>query len=599
MPVVLPRIDNYLTNPSFEVTGGVLTGYSSGQTPPQRVTTWAYSGQYSYRMTLADYTGSISNPSQSVGFSTQPPVVPGEEVVFSLRYRRGPDGLWPAAKIFINVYQATVIVSSPQPTDSGAVVPPETGDGWGILSVTAVMPDGADTANCYAYAYADGANVDELFVDGFMLTRKIAGPVPYGDGDAPGWAWTGPPHQSVSYRIPVEYELPMIGSGGAVGFEPTYSRSDKRGSRGEDLTPHMTGGRIVMNPDATPCWQLTGRLDEHDILTRHLDYLRVDVTRVEADGSEVTYPLGHYRVVMVAPSHTTAGSTADFTANDMTEEVRRSRYPGGVMLQAGLNYSDHIRAILVDGIGLDPDQVSIPGTAKLTPTSVWYEPGVSRLQIVNDMLNAVGMRNLYMDRFGRLTSSPSVELEQQTPVARYTSDDSMLETVTRPDGSTHERKRPHPMIGPVEEDPDDSRLRNRQTVRRTTPGSPTIYATVDNTNPGSPLSIDGPLGILAGDPVDNPQLADQAAADAEATKLISLGSSYYNRLSLAIIPDLAFGPFDVIELDMVNDDGHVIDGRWWRRTVDLPLGPPVSAMAGGMRMQCNRVQAFGTGGEAP
>lgn len=586
---VLPRVDNYCPNPSFESVAALTPWAALWNITPSAGSTSAldtakaYSGLRSLRVTVAP--ADAGGAPQLVWFAYQDmslPMAAGREVTLSIFYHCESEALGIAVNFDAKNAAGAVIqaTSSPRPTGTGYVSSAaHTPSQWGRISVNAVIPDNAASVAIGIEVYTMSAAGGTIWIDAAMLTSAVAGNIPYGDGSLPGWAWVGTAHNSTSYRIPVEVDQALTGTGGVVGWEPRYWRSDKAGRKIEDITAFITNGRVIMNPDASPCWTLSGQTIEHDLLHRLVDYLLVEVTQVYADGVEVTEPLGHYRVTTVSPRHLAGGSAADFTAGDLTGVVRRMTLPYPYTVVVGQNYTELMTYILTAVCGFAGSQVAIPPSTKVAVIETTYEAGESYLKVVNDCALAVGLRTIHMTRQGVMTTSLSVELEAQQPVARYTAGDAL------PGKS-------HPIIGAIEEDPDDSRVRNRATVRRITPGSPAIYATADNLDPASPLYIYGPIGVLAGDPVDDPQLVDQATADIKARELVSIGSSYYAKVTLNIKPDLRIAPYDTVELSVTNDDGNVIDAVFWRRVVDTPLGPPMSALSSGQRCDLNRTTAF-------
>lgn len=399
-------------------------------------------------------------------------------------------------------------------------------------------------------------------------------------GMSSAWTWDTVYSQ---HEVPLP---PKLTRPSVIAITPAYFLSDNKGNKLEDITPLVVGGKLVMNQDAFPIWTLTGQVRPHDFLRRYEDYMLVEATQSYSDGSDETFTLGLYHITVVAPRHNQEGSFSEFKGEDLTSRLHRARIDFNGSYRTDWTYTRHVRA-LIDGHGnfMRHQIPELPGMPTVNP---YYEVGASPYQMSNDFLSAVGLRHLYQNRDGFLTSSLSTELDKQQVVAQYSADASgdMVDRFTG-------LKRKFPVIGPITEDPDDSRVRNQVTVRKVTPGQPLISYTAKNTNPSSPMRVTGPIGVLDPGPIDDNQLVTVADAQAIAEELVSLGSSYYRKTKMAIVPDLRFNPYDVVELDIRDVDGEVlIDGKWWRRSVELNLGPPVSALAAGMVMHLNRVEAI-------
>jgi hypothetical protein len=363
------------------------------------------------------------------------------------------------------------------------------------------------------------------------------------------------------------------GSGGSIAIATNYYRSNLSGKRLEEIDADVIiGGSLSLNQDAVRSpWTLTCQTTDAYAFQRYIDYIIPELSITGPDGVEELYQLGHYRVTQTPRSHASSGSTGRIIAEDLTAVLGRYQMTSNTAVPATSNVTTYTEGVLT-GLGFSAAQIAIPVIAKTPSADSIYYAGDSWLTLLNGMLQSVGYRSLYMDHNGLLTTSESTELTSQASSVTYTNPQ---------------------VIGTVEEDDDDSRLRNVVTVRRITPGLPQIHQTASNLDQSSPLYLYGPVGQLAGPPIDDPQIADEATALARARSELSYGASFYNRATVAVVPDTSIDLFRAVELDIRDDEGNQqLSGVWWRRTIDIDLGPGVSGMAGGMKMNVNRVVPF-------
>ena len=369
----------------------------------------------------------------------------------------------------------------------------------------------------------------------------------------------------------------FLGHHGSIGIRTNWYRSSMAGGRDDDITDLIGDATQSLNQDATTSpWTLKGDTVEPDVFSRYVDYVIPEMVLIGPDGEETPYQLGLHRIVQTPKKHPTSGTTGGFVTEDMAAVLGRFQLTSNYTVSAsGSDVTSLIVGILLS-VGFTAAQIAIPAITKMPSADTAYYPGDSWRTVINNTLQSVGYRNIYMDRSGRLTTSPQIDLRYETPVVTYDNGD---------------------VIGTVDEDHDDSRLRNFVAVRRITPGLPTITATASNTDPSSPLYIYGPVGMLAGLPIDDPAIADQATAQAIADAELSYGSSFYSKASIKTVPDPNLGLFDVVSLDIRDAANNVqLDGTWLRRTVELPLPVEVKKLARGMSCSLNRTTPFALGG---
>lgn len=352
---------------------------------------------------------------------------------------------------------------------------------------------------------------------------------------------------------------------GTWGKHVALWRADRYGNRLERLEPSATiTGTITANEDAEIRKRLSLDVTRPRDLEPFRDFLIPEVSLITPAGIVTTEPQGLF---MVAPPNALtnrARQMGTLEGLDLTYLAARSSV-GAYTFPVGTDTGAAAREVLM-GAGYLEQQVNVPNTGVLLTAEKTPAAGDSRLKVATDLLNAGNWYAPWMDRTGRITTMPYQNLPAGVPRITYASGEQSL------------------ILSGITETPDWSRLRNAVTVRNIVPGGDAIVWTERITNQAhplyyDPLNTDIGLGIeLAGDPVDDPDLPDLAAAQARARSLLAEGSSYYRKTNLRTVVDLQADLHDLIGLDVRHGEESAYSGTWWSRTYTIRLGRLTATM---------------------
>lgn len=117
------------------------------------------------------------------------------------------------------------------------------------------------------------------------------------------------------------------------------------------------------------------------------------------------YQVGEY-IITDAVLNTVEGTRKELnlTAYDLTYLAKRSKIEDRILIKSGTLYTDAIRAQIVDSGILN--FIVVPNTATFSTDREDWEPGTSRLQIINDLLSEINYNSLWMDLSGTVRGTP-------------------------------------------------------------------------------------------------------------------------------------------------------------------------------------------------
>lgn len=339
---------------------------------------------------------------------------------------------------------------------------------------------------------------------------------------------------------------------GAVSVTTQLYRANRNGTLLEDLSELATigSGKITHSIDAEPKLSLALDLPKKAGVRSFADWLVPILTCRWADGTVETGWMGQYVIVPGPLTHDSGSSRGSIEARDATYLLKLATYPRGKNFAAGLLYTDVITEVL-ESVGFT--RIAIPPSDKVLPSRFNVKPGVSKLEVVNKLLEAIGYYSLSADLLGYLVSKPiPASLVNEEPAASYGPDDLTAD--------------------PIREDPDMDRFCNVVVVRRIQSGKSTIYAVARNDNPASQSST----VALAGGPeagfkveytrtIDDNDIINDDAAQAIADGYLAEGQSFYRRLTIKTYPTPDLGLHDVVSLNVSNPDGEISAGSWLRQ----------------------------------
>lgn len=344
---------------------------------------------------------------------------------------------------------------------------------------------------------------------------------------------------------------------------PSVWRATKRNALVEDLSDDMVDGEATVDYQNLVPGSFRGRFRRLGAWTDYADCLAVFLKISYGDGTSVTEQIGLYVPLPSPHTHAETEEEIEVEARDLTWLLSVDTTSDSYTVAVGTSYVGAVRTLL-DAADLTRHNISSDGD-RTTTTDISWGPGTSKLEIVNHLLQGCEHHPLSTDRTGRLVSAKVGDLTTTEPAATYGA------------GS---------VVGTVRHDPDTTTLCNHVVVVKDNPGEAPLVATLTNDNPASPTSTVA-LGVTISRVVRDPYLADQAAADALARKVLEEGSAVYNVMTLETLPDLAGIDGRVVAIDLKGRDGSVVDdGTWWRRGWALPLA------AGTMRHELGKLTIF-------
>ena len=217
-------------------------------------------------------------------------------------------------------------------------------------------------------------------------------------------------------------------------------------------------------------------------------------------------------------------------AYDQGVILRDDRVTDRYTVASGANYITAVKAVL-DGAGINLQ--NLEANDKTLPAALDWEPGTSKLEIVNALLSAINYRPLWFNEDGHAIAqgyvSPSVAPTEYT----YRND---MDSVLFPD---------------VEETLELFDVPNKWVMVVSEPDRAVITSTYTNTAASSPTSTVSRGRTIVDFREDN-EAADQTTLDAKVARIAFEASQVYGTVDFetAIMPMHSFA--DVIELEYTD-----------------------------------------------
>lgn len=337
----------------------------------------------------------------------------------------------------------------------------------------------------------------------------------------------------------------MLGTSNGQTVWTELWRATKLNALVEDVSDILTGGSVSMNVDRDPKLDARFMVTDPARLGPYTDYLAPFSNIVYDDGRpSVRQQVGLFTIRVPSGSRSIDWATAEYHARDLTADLARQAFDDTYNIAVGTNYVTAIIAIIESAGFL---RHSIVATSQTLASNLSIEAGTTKLAAVNQLLKAVGYYNLYTTGDGRLTSKPSQAVQYVEPLMTLTSDD---------------------IEGEIETQPLDTTVANVIIVLKNDPAAVPLKAIRRNDDPASPTSTVN-LGEIARSPETVPDLADQAAVDAYADRLLSEGRTFYRTSRIITLPNPdVIMPHQTVRLDLSGKQA-VFNGLWWIRTADF------------------------------
>ena len=340
-------------------------------------------------------------------------------------------------------------------------------------------------------------------------------------------------------------------------YQPTiYPRLEVRDVHNvfrRDITPLVQKGTMSANENnqikRTFSCDLLMPDDGSQPAKSYSDYLAPFLTVVFEDGSTITSQCGLYRVTPASTNtHTPGVSTVTLDCHDVTTLLDNAALAGGrYTVLAGTRYTDRIVQI-IEGTGISRYDVP-PSTQMLTQSRTW-PINTSMLDIANDLCTTIGYYTLWTDPTGMVRTAPYRRLATLGASRAYTCDpDSQILAETGITDSANLDRLTNQAVVMKEDSTDDV-------------ADPIVSIRL-NTDPRSPISITN-IGELKLITVTDSNIADQAAADARADKIIEEAAAFSRTLTVEVFHDPRADLHETVDLTLVNRFGNpVATGRWW------------------------------------
>ena len=140
----------------------------------------------------------------------------------------------------------------------------------------------------------------------------------------------------------------------------------------------------------------------------------------EQEGEWLEYPLGIF--LLSSPEKVEQGKEVyrDVEAYDKSIILEEDKFTDRYMIKAGTRYDLAVIKILKDA-GIK--KYNIEESDKVLPNDIEYEPGTTRIEAVNDLLEAINFTALWVDEWGYFTASRYIPPSERAPDYEYLDDE--------------------------------------------------------------------------------------------------------------------------------------------------------------------------------
>ena len=230
----------------------------------------------------------------------------------------------------------------------------------------------------------------------------------------------------------------------------------------------------------------------------------------------LTWPLGVYLPASPALSHDEFGDTWDVPCVDklsvLDQDVATSAYP----VPAGVTVTTRIGSVIA---GAGEYSMALTPSSLTTRSPMMWEPGTTKLRIVNDLLSSINYFSLWADRRGQYRGEPYRRPQDRPVTATFTEGEYAIHSPrwTREQDIAGV---PNRVVLIVEGDDDN----------------PGMTATATNADPTSPYSTVSRGGRVVARTYTNVEAADQSTLDNLAAHYLAEASTPSATLRVAHAP---------------------------------------------------------------
>lgn len=278
------------------------------------------------------------------------------------------------------------------------------------------------------------------------------------------------------------------------------------------------------------------------------------------DGGYSEWPLGVF-IPTTPPrkSDATDVVTREIEAYDLLQVLVDDKVADRFTITTGSNYIASVKSLL-DGAGIASQNLT--ATDKTLPADRDWDPGTTKLSIINDLLGAINYRSLWFDENGVAIAQPYVTPEVRASEYTYRDDDSSV------------------IFPTVQHSLDLFALPNQWVLYVSEADREPLRSVYTNSSPNSPTSTvnRGRTIVAAPEQVD---AADQATLDALAERKAFEASQVYEQVEFetALMPFHSDSDVYTLEFSALGLSAKYSETQW---DMELKAG-------GRMRHQIRRV----------
>lgn len=261
------------------------------------------------------------------------------------------------------------------------------------------------------------------------------------------------------------------------------------------------------------------------------------------DGGFAEFPLGVF-VLSTPPRKADAAGvvTREVDAYDLLQVLVDDKVIDRYTVTTGTNYVTAIKTVL-DNAGLTTQNLT--AIDKTLPADRDWEPGTTKLQMINDLLEAINYRSLWFDENGVAVAQPYVSPIVRASEYTYKDDD---ESVIFPG---------------IQQGLDLFALPNQWVLYVSEADRPTLRSVYTNDNPGSPTSTVSRGRTIVADP-KQVDAADQATLDALSQREAFEASQIYEEVEFetAIAPYHSDSDVLTLEYTVLGISAKYAEASW-------------------------------------
>jgi hypothetical protein len=235
------------------------------------------------------------------------------------------------------------------------------------------------------------------------------------------------------------------------------------------------------------------------------------------DGGWTEWPLGVFVLSTPPRRADDAGAVIrEVEAYDLLQVLVDDKVSDRYTIPVGANYITEVK-VLLDSAGITAQNLT--ATDKTLPTDRDWDPGTTKLQIINDLLGAINYRSLWFDENGVAVAQPYVSPTVRASEYTYRDDDESV------------------IFSEVQQSLDLFAVPNQWVLYVSEADRPPMRSVYTNTNPASPTSTVNRGRTIVAEP-KQVDVADQATLDALAQREAFEASQVYEHVEFetAIMP---------------------------------------------------------------